>query len=325
MALAVHTESGWWLGSGPVMDDTRLPWMKFYPGDWLRDAALRTCSIAARGLWVELLCVMHANADRRGYLTLPTGLPMNSGHIARMVGISTQQADEYLAELEEAGVFSRDESGVIFSRRMVRDDNTLRANKENGMRGGNPMLKGGVKGGVNPPVNPPVNGGDKARCQKSDVRGQKSEGSQSSLGFSANTSSVSQGVVATDGGNPPPAAPQPVDTKCRWDPERGFVGIPASVRLAWEKAYPACDIDAELAKAHAWMQANPAKKKRNWTSFLRNWLDRSQERGGTIPSRRPTISTAPVGPPPLTLREVIDKARAENIAAARRNGTHEHR
>jgi len=35
------------------------PWMKFYPADWRSDPMLRLCSLAARGLWAEMICLMH--------------------------------------------------------------------------------------------------------------------------------------------------------------------------------------------------------------------------------------------------------------------------
>ena len=35
------------------------PWMKFYPSDWRADPALRMCSLGARGLWAEMMCIMH--------------------------------------------------------------------------------------------------------------------------------------------------------------------------------------------------------------------------------------------------------------------------
>jgi hypothetical protein len=41
--------------------------MKFYPADWRADAMLRLCSIAARGLWAEMMCIMH-DAERYGSL-----------------------------------------------------------------------------------------------------------------------------------------------------------------------------------------------------------------------------------------------------------------
>ena len=53
-------------------------------------------------------------------------------------------------------------------------------------------------------------------------------------------------------------------------------------RRLWTAAYPACDIDAELAKMVMWCRANPAKgHKSNWGKFVTNWLSRSQDKGGT--------------------------------------------
>ena len=49
----------------------------------------------------------------------------------------------------------------------------------------------------------------------------------------------------------------------------------------WEQAYPACDIDIELAQMREWLKANPDKRKKNYRRFITNWLSRSQEKGGT--------------------------------------------
>jgi len=49
---------------------------------------------------------------------------------------------------------------------------------------------------------------------------------------------------------------------------------------SWAAAYPALDIETELAKASAWLRANPNKKKQNYHRFLVNWFSRAQERGG---------------------------------------------
>lgn len=35
------------------------PWLKFYPTDWRSDPALKMCSLAARGLWIEMIALMH--------------------------------------------------------------------------------------------------------------------------------------------------------------------------------------------------------------------------------------------------------------------------
>lgn len=96
------------------------PWMKFYPADWRADPALRMCSLAARGLWVEMLSIMH-EAEPYGYL-LVNGRPVTDAQLAVLAAAPSDQVPSLLDELETAGVFSRTRKGVIFSRRMVRDE-----------------------------------------------------------------------------------------------------------------------------------------------------------------------------------------------------------
>jgi len=106
----------------------KRPSFQFYPGDWLQDTSLRACSLAARGLWIDMLSFMHQGTPY-GYLTLRSVKdgkdilqPILPAVLARMVGGSTEEVERLLAELEAAGVFSRDANGVIFSRRMVQDE-----------------------------------------------------------------------------------------------------------------------------------------------------------------------------------------------------------
>lgn len=58
-------------------------------------------------------------------------------------------------------------------------------------------------------------------------------------------------------------------------------GIGEGDKQAWAKAYPACDIEIELAKMAEWLKANPNKKKSNYRRFITNWLSRAQDHGGT--------------------------------------------
>lgn len=139
------------------------PWMKFYPSDWQSDPMLRCCSIAARGLWVEMMCLMH-KAEPYGSL-LVNGARLDKRKLAILVGISEKECSALLMELEGNGVFSRDDDGILYSRRMRRDFAKAETDKANGKRGGNPLVKG--------VVNPPVNGGDKA--QKLEARDQNPE------------------------------------------------------------------------------------------------------------------------------------------------------
>jgi hypothetical protein len=98
---------------------TQRPWMKFYPRDWRGDAKLRACGLAARGLWMEMLAIMH-EATPYGHL-LMSGKPVTVQQLANMAGCGKAECSRALAELEGASVFSRTDDGTIFSRRMVRD------------------------------------------------------------------------------------------------------------------------------------------------------------------------------------------------------------
>lgn len=117
----------------------KAPSFQFYPGDWMKDPALRSVSLAARGLWIDTLCLLF-ESDRRGYLQHITGKPVTDEQLARMTGCPSKQVSRLLQELENSGVFSRNEHGVIYSRRMLRDEHIRRARAEGGKAGGNPAL-----------------------------------------------------------------------------------------------------------------------------------------------------------------------------------------
>jgi hypothetical protein len=116
----------------------KRPSFQFYPSDWLRDTALRSCSTGARGLWIDMICFMHEGSPY-GYLKVADKviLPTN---LARMVGESIEVVADWLIELQEAGVYDID-NGAIFSRRMIRDEELRKKRAEGGKLGGNPNLK----------------------------------------------------------------------------------------------------------------------------------------------------------------------------------------
>ena len=75
-------------------------------------------------------------------------LPAN---LAQMVGLTLEQVEYSLNELRDAGVFDETEDGVIFSRRMIRDESVRNARASGGKLGGNPALM--VKDKVNLAIN----------------------------------------------------------------------------------------------------------------------------------------------------------------------------
>lgn len=110
----------------------KRPSFQFYPGDWLRSTDLRSCSIAARGLWIEMLALMH-EGEPYGHLRVGKKAIDNTT-LARMVGAPQELVDKLLSELEESRVFSRTASGIPYSRRMVRDENRRNICAEGGSK-----------------------------------------------------------------------------------------------------------------------------------------------------------------------------------------------
>lgn len=95
------------------------PWIKFYPRDWRGDQALRLVSLQARGLWIEMLCIMH-EATPYGHL-LVGGQPVSNAALARVVGTSVEEIQALLVELHDAGVSRKTRAGVVYSKRMTDD------------------------------------------------------------------------------------------------------------------------------------------------------------------------------------------------------------
>lgn len=99
---------------------TRHPWLKFYPSDWQADERLGMCSLAARGLWMEMLALMH-KAYPYGHLLVYGKAPTDT-QLASLARCPQDQIPSLLDELESAGVFSRTRTGLIYSRRLTRDE-----------------------------------------------------------------------------------------------------------------------------------------------------------------------------------------------------------
>nr|BDD45315.1 hypothetical protein 34 [bacterium] len=132
--------------------ETKRKWLKFFPGDWQSDSELGLCSLSARGLWIEILSLMHCS-DPYGYLLI-NGKSPSVKQLAMLVKASMAETEECLNELEEAGVFSRTNNGVIFSRRLIREEERIQKLRRNGAKGGNPAL---LNQRDNQPLNHEVN------------------------------------------------------------------------------------------------------------------------------------------------------------------------
>ena len=95
---------------------------------------------------------------------------------------------------------------------------------------------------------------------------------------------------------PPKASRSPAKSAVDWDSGAGWTGITDADRAEWATAFPGAVLDQELAKATAWLKANPKRAgRRNWRRFIVGWLQRCQDKGGTHrePGRRPDDKPPP--------------------------------
>ena len=134
-------------------DFVNLPHIQLYQGDWLKDP-VAGCGLAAQGLWLRLMFVMQ-ESPHRGFLCLPPDeilpdfclgkhggklKPLPDSYLARRAGTDLLQYQELFKELWIVGVPSKTESGVIYSRRMVRDEALRKIRSEAGMKGAKATL-----------------------------------------------------------------------------------------------------------------------------------------------------------------------------------------
>ena len=237
--------------------------MKFYPSDWRADQTLRICSLAARGLWMEMLCIMH-ESTKPGLLLINDN-PVTETHLGLLTGAPPSQIVELLAELESAGVFSRNRDGVVYSRRMTRDHKRAQTARKNGAKGGNPTLgkQRGIPDWDNPPDKPPDKGGVKA--QRPEARGQKESG----LGLDRRSLSLGRGPPTDDKPDPEKFA-----MTMDWSMERDV-----ETRLE-RKFMPVLGLDGFWRQVRRYLGASLQARHCRYATgvsrgVLENWLERS--------------------------------------------------
>jgi hypothetical protein len=109
----------------------KLPAFQFYPGDWLKDSALRRCSATARGAWIDILCLMF-ECDNRGILRTNRH-PWSPAEAAKVVGVPVRVIDELI---KNSVIRVSPRTKTMWSKRMVFDERIRRVRAVVGSRGG---------------------------------------------------------------------------------------------------------------------------------------------------------------------------------------------
>lgn len=236
------------------------PWMKFYPSDWRSDPNLRLCSRAARGTWIDMLTIMH-EAEPYGELRV-NGVPLDAKGLAKLLGESVEDIAYDISELEKNGVLSRRKNGVIYSRRMEKDENLRRKMRENGKKGGLANIR---------------NQREKQDLLKQKPKPQKPEARDQSI-------SNADALECAREISPPVDPPEKNNGRARgaaratriqttWNP------TPMDYAFAGKEGLSREEINREADKFRDYWLAQPASKARktDWSATWRNWIRRSIE------------------------------------------------
>lgn len=111
----------------------------FYPGDWMSDSRLRLCSAGARGLWIDILCLMYVS-NERGYLLIEETI-LDDEMLQKTLGYDAKEFDNCFMELKRYGIIKKDEKNRYFCKRLVNAQKISEKRSVSGKLGGNPNLK----------------------------------------------------------------------------------------------------------------------------------------------------------------------------------------
>lgn len=233
----------------------RRPSFQFYPGDWSSNPNLKRCTFAERGIWVEVMCLMH-DQDEYGVLRWPLK------EIAGAVGCKVSE----LQSLVRKGVIKGDdrtlmepfiyvprsgrkdgdpvtlidtqEGPIWYSSRMVKDEYVRT------IRGGEVVKGDTPKTTPKPPIGAAFG-----------PRGSSSSSSPSDKTGVPESRSNSPGAVA-------PPAPGKTQIEPGFDPDEPNRRTALSLSL---------DVDAERERFVAHYTAT-GDWRANWQSQFRKWL-----------------------------------------------------
>lgn len=166
----------------------KRPSLQFYPADWRANAKLRRCSFAERGVWLEVMCLLHDSEDY-GILRWPlkdiavaVGCRVSDLRALRDKGVlkgadAGSRCDAYVyvprharEDGEPAEIIPAQDGSIWYSSRMVRDE-YLRSKRGAGTRfGDTPKAAPIQREGDTPKAAPIQREGDGASSSSSSSR-----------------------------------------------------------------------------------------------------------------------------------------------------------
>lgn len=106
---------------------------------WMSDPFLRLCSPETRGLWIDILCLMH-QSEERGFLMLKSEI-LSEQNLRKILNFPKKKFEFCMQELTHFEIIKKDEKGRLYSKSMVDAQSLSEKRRQSGKLGGNPKLK----------------------------------------------------------------------------------------------------------------------------------------------------------------------------------------
>lgn len=286
----------------------KLPYMQFFPGDYIKDT--RLLSLQARGAWMDLLCLMW-DSNPRGVVS------HNYQAYSRLFGCDEPTAKASIEELVMAKICDcqdiNNTTVTLSCRRMVKDEKLRNDGAERQRRlrekgGGDPEKWASIRikilerdeyscaycgrrANTVDHVIPKSRGGDEhdfnlvACCKRCNMEKTNKTPEEAGLQFWKSFQYIKEvshhcNIKVT------PYIPESIIQKpkkrkesiARYDYEtKAWEGITEEIISLWSERFPALNIKAELNKMATWLDGHKKNRKNDFDKFISNWLIRNQD------------------------------------------------
>lgn len=228
-----------------------------YVGDYLRDTA--RLSVLEHGAYNLLLDYYYAEE---------TPIPLDLDEVCRMV--RAMRPDERKAIEKILSTYFNRESDGYHQKRVDEEIHVSTQARENGGKGGRPKT------------------GSRTEDITGSLTGSRTNDDPETITGSGHPPTSNHQPLTTN--TQPTSKPSAASEKISLSAGFEWEGITEDRKALWAKAYPAVNLETELAAMAVWAMENPSNAKSNWGRFIAAWLKRSQDRapakgGGNVPTK----------------------------------------
>ena len=299
------------------MTGTKNPYSTVFWNDIEHDEKLKTCSLAAKGLWLFNMLPAAARSPEYGVVIVGDWPSKLAGDLptvlANVAGQSRDVVEALLDELINSGTASVDEHGRVFNRRMVKERKLSQTRSEAGRLGAHAKWQTsgkhhGKRDGKTPEDELPLSGGEYRGIPEAEPdAGWQGDGKPMATSYfgASNRESLTEERGASRAEGAPPAGPKkrprkiPQKLPPDWQPDTDLMAWTRDT-LAATNAADRVSVDREVLKFRGYYRDKVSSR---WGQTWQNWIwkaiewserdgntQRSNSRQG--PTRSSAIRTA---------------------------------